>query len=247
MHWAHRGTNFRLMENKRFMGAFSLSAAGWRAWPGPARGWCGRRPSGRWMRKSGHSAWPIWYRLRAWATARPPSRRLGRCPASRSCSSWANWPRLAGLVDRLAVLQPVVIDRDVPDNGGGAAGQGLQDRDALGLLMAQEYKGVGPAVGVPQLVRRDVPGKQHVPRCGVHGGADLVGEMALLRPAKPDETHLRHPPGQLGELGQALPGRPVPHRDDALLALRQAVPLPDRAPAAGSGRKKSVSMPLERV
>ena len=104
--------------------------------------------------------------------------------------------------------------------------------------MAQEHKGVCPAVGVPQLVRRDVAGKQHVPRGGVHGLPHRVGEAALPCPAKPDKPHLRHPPGQLGKLGQTFAGRPVPHRDDALLAFRQAVPLPEPGPGGGVGPEK---------
>ena len=138
---------------------------------------------------------------------------------------------MGGLVDRLAVLQPVGVDWDIPHDGGDAAGQRLQHHDALGLLMAQKGEGVRPAVGVAEVLRPHIPRKQDVAGGCLHGFADLVGQKGLVGLAEPDEPHLRHPAGQLHKVGQALAHHPVPHRDDALLAFGQAVPLPEAGPA----------------
>ena len=57
--------------------------------------------------------------------------------------------QVPSLIDVLPVLQPALIDGDVPQQDRCPAGQGLQHHDPLGLLVAEESKGVGAAIGLP--------------------------------------------------------------------------------------------------
>ncbi|CAN3986443.1 PcfB family protein, partial [Dysosmobacter welbionis] len=104
-----------------------------------------------------------------------------------------------------------------------------QHHDALGLLMTHEGEYIRAAICLPQRLPVYKAGEGHILRRLFHGLPDLLGDQMGIRPAEPEETGLRHPPGQLQKFRQPLPGNGVTHGN------HRPLPFPE-APAAAEGR-----------
>ena len=94
--------------------------------------------------------------------------------------------------------------------------------------MTHKGEDIRAAIGLPQRLPVHKAGKRDIVRGLLHGLPDLLGDQMGIRPAEPEETGLRHPPGQLQKLRQPLPGNGVAHGD------HRPLPLPE-APAAAEG------------
>ena len=113
--------------------------------------------------------------------------------------------------------------------------------------MTHEGEYIRAAICLPQRLPVYKAGEGHILRRLFHGLPDLLGDQMGIRPAEPEETGLRHPPGQLQEFRQSLPGNGVTHGNHRPLPFPLYRQLAGIKPRVGSGAKNSVSTPLEML